>query len=231
MSYSKTTWSTGDTITAAKMNKIEQGVYDAHNGSGSGGGITTETDPTVPSWAKQSSKPTYTASEVGALPSSTEIHNVPSGGTTGQVLTKRSNTNYDLQWSTPSSGSGSGGTNVLIATCAYNSNLGATALDKTVQEISNAITSGIPVYMKFRYGTDSSYVDDQVLAPIVYVFRYGDAPPEFRVVVARPFNWGSISSKSFVFTPGMLLFRASSANSYPVWYAEVHPASGAFVAG
>lgn len=33
----------------------------------------TETDPTVPSWAKQSTKPTYTASEVGALPASTAI--------------------------------------------------------------------------------------------------------------------------------------------------------------
>ena len=33
----------------------------------------TETDPTVPSWAKQSTKPTYTASEVGALPSNTVI--------------------------------------------------------------------------------------------------------------------------------------------------------------
>ena len=31
----------------------------------------TETDPTVPSWAKQSSKPTYTASEVGALSTAT----------------------------------------------------------------------------------------------------------------------------------------------------------------
>ena len=30
--------------------------------------ITTETDPTVPSWAKQPTKPTYTASEVGAIP-------------------------------------------------------------------------------------------------------------------------------------------------------------------
>lgn len=30
-----------------------------------------ETDPTVPSWAKAASKPTYTATEVGALPSST----------------------------------------------------------------------------------------------------------------------------------------------------------------
>ena len=33
----------------------------------------TETDPTVPSWAKQSSKPTYTAAEVGALPDTTTI--------------------------------------------------------------------------------------------------------------------------------------------------------------
>lgn len=33
----------------------------------------TETDPTVPAWAKASSKPTYTASEVGALPDTTAI--------------------------------------------------------------------------------------------------------------------------------------------------------------
>lgn len=37
----------------------------------------TETDPTVPSWAKQSTKPSYTASEVGALPDSTVIPTVP----------------------------------------------------------------------------------------------------------------------------------------------------------
>lgn len=33
----------------------------------------TETDPTVPSWAKQSTKPSYTAAEVGALPNTTQI--------------------------------------------------------------------------------------------------------------------------------------------------------------
>ena len=37
----------------------------------------TETDPTVPAWAKQPNKPTYTASEVGALPDSTVIPTVP----------------------------------------------------------------------------------------------------------------------------------------------------------
>lgn len=33
----------------------------------------TETDPTVPAWAKASSKPSYTAQEVGALPNTTVI--------------------------------------------------------------------------------------------------------------------------------------------------------------
>ena len=34
--------------------------------AGGGGGIVQETDPTVPEWAKQPEKPTYTAEEVGA---------------------------------------------------------------------------------------------------------------------------------------------------------------------
>lgn len=37
------------------------------------GGITVETDPTVPEWAKQATKPTYTANEVGALPADTVL--------------------------------------------------------------------------------------------------------------------------------------------------------------
>ena len=37
----------------------------------------TETDPTVPSWAKAATKPSYTASEVGALPADTVIPTVP----------------------------------------------------------------------------------------------------------------------------------------------------------
>lgn len=34
----------------------------------------TETDPTVPAWAKEESKPTYTASEVGAVPTTRTIN-------------------------------------------------------------------------------------------------------------------------------------------------------------
>ena len=40
----------------------------------------TETDPTVPSWAKQSTKPTYTANEVGAAASSHTHGNITNSG-------------------------------------------------------------------------------------------------------------------------------------------------------
>lgn len=35
----------------------------------------TETDPTVPAWAKAEKKPTYTASEVGAVPTTRTVNN------------------------------------------------------------------------------------------------------------------------------------------------------------
>ena len=46
------------------------------------GAIAQETDPTVPSWAKQPSKPTYTASEVGALP---DTYTAPVSSVNGQT--------------------------------------------------------------------------------------------------------------------------------------------------
>lgn len=41
------------------------------SGSGGSGGIVTETDPTVPDWAKNPAPPTYTAEDVGADPTGT----------------------------------------------------------------------------------------------------------------------------------------------------------------
>lgn len=61
------------TITGITMNgasKGTSGVVDL------GTVVTSETDPTVPAWAKAASKPTYTAAEVGALPSTTVIPDV-----------------------------------------------------------------------------------------------------------------------------------------------------------
>ena len=59
-SYSVATQSKDGLMSSADKKKL-----DGLSESG-GGGITEETDPTVPSWAKQPEKPTYTAAEVGA---------------------------------------------------------------------------------------------------------------------------------------------------------------------
>lgn len=105
MTYVKQTWQTGDVITAEKLNHIESGVeaveaeiptdaYEKPSGgipasdlasavqtalTQAGTAVQAETDPTVPAWAKASTKPTYTASEVGAIPA-------PSSPATGAFL-------------------------------------------------------------------------------------------------------------------------------------------------
>ena len=74
--------STKPTYTAAEVHAlpdttvIPSSTSDLVNDSGFIVGAdvpSNETDPTVPSWAKASSKPSYTASEVGALPDTTVI--------------------------------------------------------------------------------------------------------------------------------------------------------------
>ena len=54
----------------ALKDEIPTKVSDLDNDSGF---LTQETDPTVPSWAKQPNKPSYTPQEVGALPANTPI--------------------------------------------------------------------------------------------------------------------------------------------------------------
>lgn len=65
--------------------KIDDAIASGGTGGGTGGGIVTETDPTVPDWAKQPNKPKYTASEVGALPSSYTPPVTSVNGKTGAV--------------------------------------------------------------------------------------------------------------------------------------------------
>lgn len=60
-----------DNITTENLGiVVPQYTSELENDSGF---ITNETDPTVPAWAKEPIKPTYTAEEVGALPSNTPI--------------------------------------------------------------------------------------------------------------------------------------------------------------
>lgn len=61
------------TVTGVKINATTKSP-DASGTVDLGTVVTSETDPTVPSWAKAASKPTYTASEVGAVPTSRTVN-------------------------------------------------------------------------------------------------------------------------------------------------------------
>ena len=108
-------------------------VSDLTNDSGFITGYT-ETDPTVPSWAKASSKPTYTASEVGAAASGhTHATGITSGGSSPVSLS--ANTNYTLS---------AGGTTVVFKTPAnpdYSSTYAAIGHTHSASDVG-AATSG-----------------------------------------------------------------------------------------
>lgn len=97
--------------------------------------IQSETDPTVPHWAKQSTKPSYTASEVGAVPTG---QGLPSGGSTGQVLKKASATDYDVEWANESGGGGISTLNIPVIPDLGEYNLGTKAQAATVLGITEA---------------------------------------------------------------------------------------------
>lgn len=111
----------------------------------------TESDPTVPAWAKAATKPAYTASEVGALPAGTTLDGVPDGATrklANYSLTSHTHSNYAT---TTSLNALSGGTvsriNSLSGAAVNNQNRinslsGAAVSNKTrIEELSGAMMS------------------------------------------------------------------------------------------
>ena len=141
MSYTPTTWNTGDTITPSALNKIEQGIANA-------------------------------------------------------------------------------GSALIVQTLNTG---GVETMDKTVQEIYDAMSSGTPVYIKWAYGTFADdYISHTHLAPIIKIFAYNYAG-DIRVVA----SWAMLCNPSTgtgvsMFAPSLALFSASGANDYPVFYRTVN---------
>ena len=139
MAYTPTNWVTGDTVTATKMNKIENGIANAG----------------------------------GAL-----ICNVTNDG----------------------------------------SNL---VLDKTVQEIYDALISGTPAYIKYQYGVlGTDYTGDLILAPIVKIYNYNDTGL-IRIIAIKGFMQ-HVSSSLDAAGPATVIFTAGGLNEYPTFYTSVY---------
>ena len=106
----------------------------------------TETDPTVPAWAKASTKPTYTASEVGALPDTTEIPSKTSD------LTNDS----DFQTGTQVSNAISAEAGLMVPYGYCTIAAGTVAKTVTVSPAVTALTAGLCIVVKFQYANTAT---------------------------------------------------------------------------
>lgn len=72
----------------AMFNRLKTMISNLKSNIDGAGYITQESDPTVPAWAKAANKPTYTASEVGAVSTSDVANNLTTTAA-GKVLDAR----------------------------------------------------------------------------------------------------------------------------------------------
>jgi hypothetical protein len=162
LTYDPTPWSPGDTITAAKLNKIEQAVATGSLTAGPTGpagppgpaGASGNQGPqgpqgpvgqTGPQGPQGPTGPTGPAGSTGpqgpAGPTGPTGPGVPTGGSNGQILAKGSSADYDTVWIAPPSG----GT-VTVNPSATDGDFGVIPLDSFTgatddQKLTNALSA------------------------------------------------------------------------------------------
>lgn len=110
---------------------------------------------------------------------------------------------------------------VLVCTSSFDGTVSNYVLDKTAQEIYDALLDGTPVYIKFQYGTISDYVGHLYLAPVVKIYNY-DSTNIIKITAIKPSNSSVVGSVYDVFTSGTIIYSASGLNEYPVFYKSVN---------
>lgn len=134
------------TLTQAGMAADAKAVGDAINSY-------TETDPTVPAWAKAATKPTYTAAEVGITTTTSVTSGSSALVTSGGVYTALSN--IDVDGYVPIDGGTMEGTLVADAisvrnlTLAQMRNIWAGTAD--ISEVENSLREG-DIYLRYKEG-------------------------------------------------------------------------------
>lgn len=108
------------------------------------------------------------------------------------------------------------GGGALIVNSSWSDDISNYVLDKTVQEIYDALLSGTPAYIKFQYGVlDTAYSGTLYLAPVVKIYNY-DYTNVIRVVAAKP-AMAFVQSNSDLAVPGCLIYNANGLNDYPAY--------------
>lgn len=131
----------------------------------------TETDPTVPTWAKQSSKPTYTAAEVGALPDDTalfsgdyeDLTNKPTIPPTMTILSYGNSTWNDFM--------AAYNTNTIVYCRASSNSNPATGSQTRMAFLAYVNNATNPTEVEFQYYRSVSTHSDSQQGDQVYVYK------------------------------------------------------------
>lgn len=110
--------------------------------------------------------------------------------------------------------------------CGITVNNNTSYLDKTVQEIYDAIMSGTPVFIRYQYGTlgasgTGTYISNTYLAPVIRIYGY-TYTEAIRIVASKPSIFDSKWNKYYLFSPGVVIFSASEMDSYPEFFTSVY---------
>ena len=163
----------------------------------------TESDPTVPSWAKESTKPTYTASEVGAIPISRTIN----GKTLSNDITLDAS---DIGINPASVAPNMDGTAAVGTSSKYaredhvhptdtsrQADLGLTSAD--VKKWNNGIKIVHGSDVGYITGSSIVYNDDTIDYKINYTTDGGTTTSEITLVESNSLNYmGQLFAQSFV---------------------------------
>lgn len=107
-------------------------------------------------------------------------NSLPAGGTDGQVLTKASNADYDVEWTTVESGGG--GYYVDFTTTGVKATSATT--DVTIEDITDAINSGKTVIARVNVEGSQYNEPFTVFLPLItYYDLNGLLPPLFGTVM------------------------------------------------
>lgn len=150
MAYTPTEWKDGDLISAARMNKLEQGVANEQVGPPGPQGEPGQQGiqgPIGPRGLQGEQGETGATGPVGPAGPG-----VPAGGTAGQILSKKTESDYDTEWIDPQGGGGSfTETDPTVPAWAKQ----PTKPTYTAQEVEGAVSS--TSVMKIQMLTETEY--------------------------------------------------------------------------
>lgn len=88
-------------------------------------------------------------------------------------------------------------------------------LTKTAGEIYDAYTNGIPIYIRFLYGSPDTVSGYQRLIPVTHLHNYGYADV-IRIIATSSIRT-TIGGNYYSYVPATFVFKATSLSDYPIY--------------